>query len=70
MVIELPRSSVFSEKPELRPRAPTSPGQAGNELLPRETVEYLDRFIVGQTQAKRAVAKALRDRWRYQQLSP
>ncbi len=39
------------------------------ELLPREIVEYLDKFIVGQKQAKRAVAKALRDRYRQRQLS-
>jgi ATP-dependent HslUV protease ATP-binding subunit HslU len=37
-------------------------------LSPRETVSELDRFIVGQTDAKRAVAIALRNRWRRQQL--
>ena len=36
---------------------------------PRETVSELDRFIVGQNDAKRAVAIALRNRWRRQQLS-
>ena len=35
---------------------------------PRETVSELDRFIVGQRDAKRAVAIALRNRWRRQQL--
>ncbi len=35
---------------------------------PREIVSELDRFIVGQTDAKRAVAVALRNRWRRQQL--
>jgi ATP-dependent HslUV protease ATP-binding subunit HslU len=35
---------------------------------PREIVSELDRFIVGQTAAKRAVAIALRNRWRRQQL--
>jgi ATP-dependent HslUV protease ATP-binding subunit HslU len=35
---------------------------------PREIVSELDRFIVGQTEAKRAVAIALRNRWRRQQL--
>ncbi|HPQ42108.1 MAG TPA: ATP-dependent protease ATPase subunit HslU, partial [bacterium] len=39
-------------------------------LTPPEIVEYLDRFIVGQTKAKRAVAVALRNRWRRQQLPP
>jgi ATP-dependent HslUV protease ATP-binding subunit HslU len=40
------------------------------KLTPRETVVELDRFIVGQDAAKRAVAVALRNRWRRQQLSP
>ncbi len=35
---------------------------------PRETVSELDRYIVGQNDAKRAVAIALRNRWRRQQL--
>ncbi len=37
-------------------------------FTPRETVSELDRFIVGQNDAKRAVAIALRNRWRRQQL--
>lgn len=37
---------------------------------PREIVSELDRYIIGQTAAKRAVAVALRNRWRRQQLSP
>jgi ATP-dependent HslUV protease ATP-binding subunit HslU len=37
-------------------------------FLPREIVSELDRFIVGQDDAKRAVAIALRNRWRRQQL--
>lgn len=36
---------------------------------PRETVSELDRFIIGQKDAKRAVAIALRNRWRRQQLT-
>ncbi len=39
-----------------------------NELTPREIVEHLDRYIVGQDAAKRAVAIAIRNRWRRQQL--
>ena len=35
---------------------------------PRETVSELDRFIIGQDDAKKAVAIALRNRWRRQQL--
>ena len=37
---------------------------------PREIVSELDRHIVGQADAKRAVAIALRNRWRRQQLPP
>ncbi|MBO42273.1 MAG: HslU--HslV peptidase ATPase subunit [Rhodospirillaceae bacterium] len=37
-------------------------------LTPRETVSELDRYIVGQNEAKRAVAVALRNRWRRQQV--
>src|SRR5436853_7583105 len=38
-------------------------------FTPREIVSELDRYIVGQDDAKRAVAIALRNRWRRQQLS-
>ncbi|MGH8125850.1 MAG: ATP-dependent protease ATPase subunit HslU [Rhodanobacteraceae bacterium] len=41
-----------------------------SELTPREIVNELDRFIIGQDNAKRAVAIALRDRWRRMQLEP
>ena len=37
-------------------------------FTPREIVSELDRFIIGQKDAKRAVAIALRNRWRRQQL--
>ena len=40
------------------------------DLTPRRIVELLDEHIVGQDKAKRAVAVALRNRWRRQQLSP
>lgn len=39
------------------------------ELTPRKIVEYLDHYIIGQKDAKRAVAVALRNRWRAGQLS-
>ena len=39
-------------------------------LTPREIVAELDRYVVGQADAKRAVAVALRNRWRRQQLAP
>ena len=38
------------------------------DLTPREIVSQLDRFIIGQKDAKRAVAVALRNRWRRKQL--
>lgn len=40
------------------------------ELTPRKIVEYLDHYIIGQKDAKRAVAVALRNRWRAGQLPP
>ncbi len=40
-----------------------------NSLTPRQVVEELDKFIIGQHKAKRAVAIALRNRWRRQRLS-
>jgi ATP-dependent HslUV protease ATP-binding subunit HslU len=43
------------------------PNRAG-AFSPREIVSELDRFIIGQNDAKRAVAIALRNRWRRQQL--
>ncbi len=41
-----------------------------NSLTPRETVAELDRYIIGQPEAKRSVAIALRNRWRRQQVEP
>ena len=52
---------------------PSRPAEAGagasSAFSPREIVSELDRFIIGQGDAKRAVAIALRNRWRRQQLS-
>ena len=39
-----------------------------SNFSPREIVSELDRFLIGQQDAKRAVALALRNRWRRQQL--
>ena len=39
-----------------------------SSLSPREIVSELDRYVVGQNKAKRAVAIALRNRWRRQAL--
>src|SRR5207244_12466219 len=40
-----------------------------DRLTPRQIVEELDRYVIGQRDAKRMVAIALRNRWRRQQLS-
>jgi ATP-dependent HslUV protease ATP-binding subunit HslU len=60
MVIHLPGST---DEP------PVSTADAEG-LTPREIVLELDKYIVGQRAAKRAVAIALRNRWRRQQLAP
>ncbi|MBK9168832.1 MAG: ATP-dependent protease ATPase subunit HslU [Bryobacterales bacterium] len=57
MVIYLPSSSA-SESPLL------------DELTPREIVRELDKYVIGQADAKRAVAIALRNRIRRQKLAP
>ena len=41
---------------------------SGDHLTPREIVAELDKYIVGQKDAKRSVAIALRNRWRRQQI--
>lgn len=43
--------------------------KSGEALTPKETVLELDKYIVGQSRAKRAVAIALRNRWRRQQVA-
>jgi ATP-dependent HslUV protease ATP-binding subunit HslU len=53
--------------------AEISPGSGRthpDQLTPRAIVEELDRYIVGQRAAKRAVAVALRNRWRRQHVAP
>src|SRR5947208_3067788 len=50
--------------------ATTEEPPSGERLTPPEIVRELDKYIVGQRAAKRAVAIALRNRWRRQQLSP
>src|SRR6266852_3374321 len=50
--------------------AQPEPAPSFDELTPREIVAELDKYIVGQTAAKRAVAIALRNRVRRQKLQP
>ena len=61
------------EKSNVTPLVPKDKKLDGSESLvsslsPREIVSELDRFVVGQNKAKKAVAVALRNRWRRQAL--
>ena len=61
------------EKSNVTPLVPKDKNSKENESLvsslsPREIVSELDRFVVGQNKAKKAVAVALRNRWRRQAL--
>jgi ATP-dependent HslUV protease ATP-binding subunit HslU len=47
----------------------SQPSRSGASLTPKAIVEELDRYIIGQGAAKRAVAIALRNRWRRQQVT-
>ena len=53
---------------EHEPKALPEASLQVSQFSPREIVSELDRFIIGQKEAKRAVAIALRNRWRRQQL--
>jgi ATP-dependent HslUV protease ATP-binding subunit HslU len=50
--------------------AAVAPSVALEDMPPRQIVSELDKYVVGQRDAKRAVAIALRNRWRRQQLPP
>ena len=52
-----------------KPKDKSDKKETLNSLSPREIVSELDRFVVGQKNAKRAVAIALRNRWRRQALT-
>ena len=54
--------------PQLQKNSKDSHGEFTGSLTPKQIVAELDKFIVGQNNAKRAVAIALRNRWRRQQL--
>ena len=48
----------------LVPKEKTEQESILNSLSPREIVSELDRYVIGQKEAKKAVAIALRNRWR------
>ncbi len=58
-----------SDVTPLVPKEKSDKKEILNSLSPREIVSELDRFVVGQKNAKRAVAIALRNRWRRQALT-
>eukprot|EP01079_Euglenida_sp_SAG-EU17-18_P007179 gene7179-6785_t len=60
--IDHPEASTDADGVELRHQL--------QSLTPRELVEYLDKHIIGQTDAKKAMAVALRNRWRRHRVSP
>ena len=54
--------------PQVQKNSKDPHGEFTDSLTPKQIVAELDKFIVGQNNAKRAVAIALRNRWRRQQL--
>ena len=54
--------------PQVQKKSKNPHGEVTASLTPKQIVAELDKFIVGQNNAKRAVAIALRNRWRRQQL--
>src|SRR6185295_17435836 len=64
--------SKSSRTPKMAtPSPPDGPlAQSLENLTPQQIVVELDKYVVGQRAAKRAVAIALRNRWRRQQLAP
>jgi ATP-dependent HslUV protease ATP-binding subunit HslU len=65
---ELARKTTGKEKPVRPPSDGDFELSAAESMTPREIVAELDRYIIGQADAKRAVAVALRNRYRRQQL--
>jgi len=59
-----PGSTANVEATTLPPPAPAADANANAALTPRQVVEELDRYVIGQDAAKRSVAVALRNRWR------
>lgn len=68
VAVESPPASSDSNA-EVGEAADSAPGAWLDELTPRQIVAELDKYIVGQDAAKKAVAIALRNRWRRQRVS-
>lgn len=68
MIADTARRSTGKDKPVRLPGEDQAGERPADSLTPREIVEELDRYIIGQHDAKRAVAVALRNRYRRQQL--
>ncbi len=69
----MPRNEAAVQRastPRIGGRPTTKSGEIVENLTPREIVSRLDRYIVGQEDAKRAVAVALRNRYRRQHVDP
>ena len=61
------KSNIKEFKPKVKKKSKDQKSYV-SALTPREIVSELDRFVIGQNKAKRAVAIALRNRWRRQAL--
>jgi ATP-dependent HslUV protease ATP-binding subunit HslU len=60
-----PAAAAAAAEPEPVPHAAYEESElSSSQLTPRQVVDMLDRYIVGQAAAKKAVANALRNRWR------
>src|SRR5690606_5381673 len=64
------RRHLHLYQPQRGGRGTVMSNNTSSTMTPREIVQELDRHIVGQQAAKRAVAIALRNRWRRMQLDP
>ena len=69
-LVLVPRYPVNMPSPRPPPAGGRGSKKMNDTLTPKAIVAALDEHIVGQDDAKRAVAVALRNRWRRQQLSP
>ena len=64
------KTDTMDDKSKNAQATDTQAKSSVSSLTPREIVHELDRFIIGQNDAKRAVSIALRNRWRRMQLTP